>query len=139
MTKFLDNKIGSKALSKTVLGFDPPFLDAEICRFLLSRLAGYSLYVPPPKTFGPNLSLEGHNPSLEAQIPALRPKFQPRGPNSSLEAQIQVSRLKFKPSCPNSNFEAQILTQIQASRLKFKPSYPNSNFEAQILTLRPKF
>ena len=39
--------------------------------------------VPPPS-----------NPSLEAQIPASRPKSQSRGPNPKLEAQIQASRPK---------------------------------------------
>ena len=34
------------------------------------------------------------NPSLEAQIPAQRPKSQSLGPNPSLEAQIQVLRPK---------------------------------------------
>ena len=44
MTKFIDNKIGAKALSGTVFRIDPSFLDADICRFLSSRQAGCSLY-----------------------------------------------------------------------------------------------
>ena len=49
--------------------------------------------VPPPGLHAQNQPL-GSNPSLEAQIPASRPKFQPQGPNSSLRTQISASRPK---------------------------------------------
>ena len=43
MTKFIDNKIGAKALSGTVFRIDPPFLDAEIPCFQKQVLPAKSL------------------------------------------------------------------------------------------------
>ena len=54
-----------------------------------------------------------HN--LETQIPASRPKSQPRGPISILQAQIPVSRPKSLPPGLNPSPKA----QIPALRLKF--------------------
>ena len=48
------------------------------------------------------------NPSLEAQIPAWKPKSQSQGPNPSLEAQIPTLRLKSYPQSSNFIPEAGI-------------------------------
>ena len=66
--------------------------------------------------------------SQEAQIPSLRPNFQPLWPNISLETQIPALR-------PNSGLDAQIL----ASRHKFQPRQHYLSPEAQILAPRPHY
>ena len=77
---------------------------------------------PPPATLPPLKS------SQEAQIPSLRPNFQPLRPNLSLETQIPALR-------PNSGLDAQIL----ASRHKFQPRQHYLSPEAQILAPRPHY
>ena len=68
----------------------------SVCRLVDERLVVLSFsgseieaqHYPSPSSYPPS------NPSLEAQIPALRPKSQSEGPNPRLEAQIQASRPK---------------------------------------------
>ena len=66
-------------------------------------------------------------PHRETQIPASRPKSQPRGPNPSLEAQIPASRPKSQPPGPNPSLKG----QISASRPKSQPPGPNPSIQAQ--------
>ena len=40
MKKFINNKIGAKALSGTVFRINPSYLDAEICRFFFVPVGG---------------------------------------------------------------------------------------------------
>ena len=73
-------------------------------------------------------SVPPSKPSLVAQIPVLRPKSQPQGLNPSLEAQISAVKVKILSLRPKSHSWGQNLileAQIPASR-------PKSQFEDQI-------
>merc|ERR1712121_624089 len=58
----------------------------------------------------------GSNPSLEAQIPASRPKSQPRGSNSSLELQnlLSIGHRLLRGRCP-SHHHTPTYTHIAAT------------------------
>ena len=75
--------------------------------FLLLLLLLLLLRTPPPS-----------KPSLEAQIPVLRPKSHPQGPNSNPKAQIPVSR------------DLGLKTGIWASRLGYGPPGWDMGLEA---------
>ena len=49
----------------------------------------------------PKFQSQGPNPSFESQIPASCPKLQPQRSNLSIGAEIPASRLKSQPSCLN--------------------------------------
>ena len=72
-----------------------------------------SAFRPKSQLLGPTpiSQLQGLNLSLEAQIPALRPKPQPRSLNSSLKAQIPVWYTKSQPRGIDPN----PIVQISAS------------------------
>ena len=56
---------------------------------------------PPPLPL-----LQSPNPSLEAQIPAPRPKFHPRGSTPRFKAQIPAPRPKYQPQGSNPSLRA---------------------------------
>ena len=92
---------------------------------------GFSPPSPPSPSPPPS------NPSLEAQIPVSRPKFQFRGPNPCLEAQILTYAFT-----DMGNFLLLLLLLLDSpppiSRPKFQFQGPNPSHKAQILATRPK-
>ena len=73
-----------------LLGSGPEGVD-DLCFHTYGEFSPSSPSSPPPPSLPLKSQSRGLNSSLEAQIPVLRPKFQPQGPDFSLEAQILAS------------------------------------------------
>ena len=79
-----------------------PFMPSFFFSFFFSSSSFSFFFSVPPSEAGIS------NPSLGAQIPARRLKFQPRGSNLSLEAPTPASKLKSQSQVSNPCLQAQI-------------------------------
>ena len=108
----------------TFLGSGPEGIDAMTYVFTHGEISSPSSSSahPNPANSGPRHPI----PSLQAPIPASKPKCLPQGPNPSLKAQILASRPKLQHQRPNPSIKA----KIPASRPKYQYQGPNTSLKA---------